>query len=210
MTQEWTDFYGRPLTFKRYLWRIVNHLDFLYNIIQYKPRKVLEIGIGTAAHSFFINNFVPFVVGIDNDLNIIKFAKYSNRCRGKDVKFLVADAFNLPFKENSFSLCFSQGFFEHFNDIETNNLVNEQLRVANSTIFSIPSKNYESKDFGNEKLLTKKEWLQLLISGGKKRQFVINVKYSFTGLRLIGFFILHRYCIGALEVIAFIKKRVTK
>ncbi len=202
----WLDFYGRPLSLKRYLWRILNHVEFLYNIIQLRPKYAIEIGIGTASHSFFVGHFTPFVVGIDNDFQIVKSAKESSKRFGKRARFIVADAFNLPFKKSSFDLCFSQGFFEHFNDKEINSLIDEQLKTADSIIFSVPSYNYQSKDFGNERLLKREEWLELLKLVGGKERFIVRTKYSVVDMKPLGVLMIKNYCIGALEVITFIKK----
>ncbi|MFA5032428.1 MAG: class I SAM-dependent methyltransferase [bacterium] len=205
--REWAEFYGRPLTLKRYLWRIVNHLEFLYNIIQCKPKKAVEIGIGTAAHSFFVSHFVSLVVAVDNDLSIIKFAKTSNKYFGKPVKFVVADAFNLPFKNNSFDLFFSQGFMEHFNEKEINKLAKEQLNVAVSIIFSIPSLYYGIKDFGNEMLLKRKEWLKILKLKKGKEIFIAKAKYSFIDVRLLEFFMLKKWDLKPMEIVIYTKNK---
>lgn len=204
--KEWNDFYGRPPLPKRHLWRIINHPEFLWDILKRRPNKILEVGIGTASHSCFLSYFIPFTVGIDNDFRIAKNAKKGNKKFGKPVRFIVADAFCLPFKKDSLDLCFSQGFFEHFNDKEIENLLNEQLRTSKETMFSIPSYDYARKDYGNERLLKRKEWLKII----KRIKNNTNVKYSFMDMRFLEVLMLRRFCIKSLEVIAFIKRNVKK
>ncbi|MDD5528433.1 MAG: class I SAM-dependent methyltransferase [bacterium] len=204
-TNEWLFFYGRPLTLKRYLWRIANHLEFLHNVIQCKPKKAVEIGIGTAAHSFLVSYFVPFVVAVDNDLSIIKFAKTSNKHFGRPIRFVVADAFNLPFKNSSTDLFFSQGFFEHFNEKEVNELVREQVRIADSTIFSVPSLYYGRKDIDNEWLLKKREWLKLLKPMRGKN--IVKAWYSITGVRLITILTIRNFSPFPPEIIVFARRK---
>jgi hypothetical protein len=204
--KEWLDFYGRPLNLKRYLWRILNHVEFLYDVIRSKPRSIIEIGIGTASHCLSLSHFCALAVGIDDDLRIVKSAVASGRRFGKDVKFVVADAFKLPFKEDSFDLCLSQGFFEHFGDNQVNELVDEQLRVAPSTLLSVPSHNYRRKDYGNERLLTTREWLRIVRIRRRERQVVVRAKYSFVGMRALGFLMLRNYRTGALEVLVSIRR----
>lgn len=199
----WNDFYGKPPRPKRHIWRIINHPEFLWDILRRRPRKILEVGIGTASHSCFLSYFIPLTIGIDNDFRIAQNAKTGNKKFGKPIKFVVADAFHLPFKENSLDLCFSQGFFEHFNNIEIEQLINEQLRISKEGMFSVPSYDYASKDYGNERLLKRKEWLKIL--NATKND--INVKYSFIDMRFLEFFLLKRFCIKSIEVIAFIRKK---
>lgn len=201
--KEWLNFYGRPLTLKRYLWRIVNHLEFLYTIIRQKPKSAIEIGIGTAAHSLFVSHFVPSVIGVDDNLQIVKFAKESSKKLGNSVKFIVASAFNLPFKANSFDLCFSQGFFEHFHNKEVNDIAREQTRIARLIIFSVPSHKYGATPFGDERLLKRSEWSKLL----NRRAFVIRSKYSYIDSRLVGFFMNKNYTLYPLETLIFITQR---
>lgn len=41
-------------------------------------------------------------------------------------------------------------------------LIDEQLRVAKKVVFSVPSKFYRIRDFGNERLLMIKKWGNIL------------------------------------------------
>ena len=91
------------------------------------------------------------------------------------VIFQIADAHNLPFNNDSFDLCFSQGFFEHFDDEDIIKLIQEQLRVAKVIIFSVPTFWYPIQDFGDERLMKKEEWLEIL------SQFNIEKAVYYTG-----------------------------
>ena len=76
--------------------------------------------------------------------------------------FKKADAFNLPFDDDSFDVCFSQGFLEHFSDDDIRKLLREQLRVSRKVLFSVPSFWYPRQDFGDERLMKKEDWLRIL------------------------------------------------
>jgi hypothetical protein len=208
--KEWLDFYGRPLSLKRYLWRILNHVEFLYDAIRSKPKSIIEIGIGTASHCLSISHFCQLTVGIDDDLQIVKSAVASGKRFGKGVKFIVADAFHLPFKEDSFDLCLSQGFFEHFDDDQVNKLVDEQLRIAPSILLSVPSHNYGRKDYGNERLLTAQQWSRIVRLPKRDVQIAVRANYSFVGMRALAFLMLRNYSIGALEILVSIRRLCQK
>ena len=51
---------------------------------------------------------------------------------------------------------------EHFKDNEIVSLLKEQLRVSKRVFFSVPNKNYNHRDFGNERLLYSREWERIL------------------------------------------------
>jgi len=138
------------------------HSYYLFKILKEKPKSVLEVGCGTGSQSSLLSYFIKDVYAIDNNVKVIKMAKNLNKGRNGRVKYIYADAFNLPFENNRFDLCFSQGFFEHFSNKEILSLCKEQLRVANMLFFSVPSDNYFGKDFGNERLLSPKEWYEIL------------------------------------------------
>ncbi|GAI49981.1 unnamed protein product, partial [marine sediment metagenome] len=53
-------------------------------------------------------------------------------------------------------------FFEHFDDANIGKLLREQLRVARMVIFSVPTLWYPRRDFGNERLMEKEDWLRIL------------------------------------------------
>ncbi len=76
------------------------------------------------------------------------------------------DAFNLPFADGAYDVAFSQGFFEHFEDADIENLLREQARVARRVVFSVPNAAYGVQDFGNERLLTKPAWDGLISRSG--------------------------------------------
>ena len=86
-------------------------------------------------------------------------------------------------------------------------MLNEQIRASKAATFSVPSYDYARKDYGNERLLKRKEWLTILQS---KRAADIKVKYSFIDMRFLEVLMLKRFCIKSLEVIAFIKRNVPK
>ena len=102
------------------------------------------------------------MVSIDNNNKILTNARENNKRFKSKVEFKEADAFHLDFPDNNFDIAFSQGFFEHFSDFDINLLLKEQLRVAKKVIFSVPTFYYRNRDFGNERLLLKRHWRDIL------------------------------------------------
>jgi len=74
---------------------------------------ILEVGCGTAQCSLKIRVKGIDIVGADFSASALQLAKkYSTR--NKSVKFVVTDAFSLPFGNNTFDAVWSVGLLEHF------------------------------------------------------------------------------------------------
>lgn len=102
------------------------------------------------------------VTSVDIDPKVIDKARAEAARFNGRVDWTVADAFRLPFPDQSFDLAFHQGLFEHFSNEQIWQMLDEQLRVAKKVIFSVPNQYYPKKDFGNERLMSKKQWDNLL------------------------------------------------
>ncbi len=123
---------------------------------------MLEVGSGSSALSIFLSHLGYKIMSIDNDKGVLDTARENNARLNGRVAFKKADACNLPFEDNCFDVCFSQGFFEHFDDDNIRKLLKEQLRVTNVVVFSVPTFWYPSPDFGDERLMKKEDWLEIL------------------------------------------------
>ena len=159
---DWGQYYDqRPLSLERCINDIWDHKPFLVDVA-FSGRNILEVGTGTGNLSTFLSHLGHNVVSIDNNDHILKLAQHNNTTLKGRVVFVKADAFNLPFDDDSFDVCFSQGFFEHFTDSAIRKLLEEQLRVSEEALFSVPSPWYPGQDFGDERLIKKEDWLRIL------------------------------------------------
>jgi SAM-dependent methyltransferase len=184
MNSDWASYRKWSLSLAR---DVLAHLEFLLLSLITLPRRALEIGTGTGLHSVFISYFGVQVIAIDQDKKVIKMALTNvHRYKAKDVIFVVADALYLPFRNQVFDLCFSQGLLEHFDDNTIRNIVSETLRAAQKIMFSVPSVNYPTHDLGNERLLTPYRWSKILT------KFDAKARYYVLDLQLIKNSLLHR------------------
>lgn len=161
----WEKYYReRSVSLERLINDIWDHKSFLVEITTTgsQNRDILEVGSGSGALSVFLSHVGYKIISIDRDEAVLSIAKQNCAYLDGKVALEIADAYNLPFSNDSFDLGFSQGFFEHFDDEDIRRLLIEQLRVARATVFSVPTFWYPAKDFGNERLMKKEEWLEIL------------------------------------------------
>jgi ubiquinone/menaquinone biosynthesis C-methylase UbiE len=101
-------------------------------LLKYMPQKgrVLDLACGTGGFSFFLEDMGFDVVGLDSSESMIEKAKeYAKEKRSK-VNFVVGDAKELPFEENSFDyVLFIGDSIVHFDPPGLNSAFKEVARV---------------------------------------------------------------------------------
>ena len=174
----WQEFYAEPVSIEKYTRNVSSHSTFLLEIMRAQPkdRKLLEVGCGSGVLSTHLSRVGYEVVSIDNNDVVLAIARDNNAALNGKVTLLEADAHGLPFKGSFFQVCFSQGFFEHFDDAIVCKLLREQLRVAKTVIFSVPTLWYPRQDFGNERLMEREDWLGIL--AGFKVEKAVYYRYA--------------------------------
>lgn len=164
--KQWDDFYAAPRSLPDMLRWAVTHSQLVTEVATYD--RVLEVGTGTGMLSAIISKFCNLTVTLDNSPKVVRTALVLLAQADARVAPVQGDAFHLPFPDQSFGACFSQGLLEHFSDSQIDALVSEQLRVAATTYISVPSAFYPHIGrlgpglVGNERLLTLGHWRRLL------------------------------------------------
>ncbi len=158
----WKEFYPEAHSLETFAGQLSLHSEFISRIMKEQPKKLLEVGVGRGTFIAFFSLAGVECAGIDSDISIVDKYKTFASSLGLKENVRAGDAFYMPFKDKSFDISISQGFFEHFSDEDIRALMDEQLRVAGKVFFSVPSKFYRVKDFGNERLMTIGEWKSIL------------------------------------------------
>ncbi len=174
----WEKYYSKAVSTEHYISDVSNHRPFLFEIIrtQSEHARLLEVGSGSGVHSIFLSQPDYDVISIDNNEGVLAIARENNTALNGRGTFLKGDAYSLPFLDNSFQVCFSQGFFEHFANHDIAKLLEEQLRVARVVIFSVPTLWYPLQEFGDERLMKREDWLEIL--HGFKVDKAVYYKYA--------------------------------
>ena len=101
------------------------------------------------------------------------------------VKTVLGDIRKIPYKDKFFSVTHSSGVFEHYSDKEIVKIINEQLRVSDVCIFSVPTKYFEKKMLGNERFLSRKEWINIINKSNAKIVKKFGYHYKTLGKRIL-------------------------
>lgn len=159
---KWRNYYKSPLTVSTLLGNLYGQRDFLSAIHSLSPKTVLEVGTGSGGMAIFLSWLGMRVTSIDIDQQILSQAEEAQTALGGSAKFEMADGFNLPYGANQFDLAVHQGLLEHFSDAEIRQLLDQQLACCRQVMFSVPNNLYMRKDFGNERLMPKARWEEIL------------------------------------------------
>ncbi len=158
----WNEYYSKKISWKNYLEKLADHSHYLEKVIELNPSSTLEVGCGPGTRSVFLSYLGINAKAIDIDEKIMdQVSAYNRKFKGSLITG-VEDAFNLPYRNKEFDVIFNAGFLEHFHDSDKIKLVKEFTRVAKYYIFIVPNKNYRLRPYGNEDLLTKKQWDNIL------------------------------------------------
>lgn len=87
--------------------------------------KILEVGAQSGLDAEYLSDKGYQLTTVDYNQEAIYLLK-----QREGVKVVKADGLQLPFKDESFNLVYSQGLIEHFREPELNTIVEEQKRVA--------------------------------------------------------------------------------
>ncbi len=178
---DWDAYY---LKHKPSLANILLHWQYLLSILLSNPKNILEIGCGPASHSIFIKRILPSLRLSLLDQDTALLAKIKNKYKKKISAVHCIDLLSKDFGKINFDkpcVVISQGLMEHFGDKEFIEVVNNFQGKAEKMIFSVPSAEYPTKDFGNENLRSKQEVISLLndiegINFKVKRYFDIGIR----------------------------------
>lgn len=175
MAKSWGEFYSSGASFEFLVNNANCHIPMFKSIFDQKPKKILEVGTGTGSMSIFLSYLGFKVTSLDNDLEVLKKARALSRNFNGKVKFQFGDGFKMAFGNGSFDVVFHQGLLEHFSDEQIYKLLDEQLRVSVAVVLSVPNNLYPKKDFGDERLLSKKEWERKL---KKRYELIESIEYN--------------------------------
>ncbi len=163
----WSDFYRGGQTLQAFFASLHHHEPLIREVFASEPKSVLEAGSGPAIMSSFLAMAGMDAIAVDNDAGVLQVARESASRWPVQPEFVEHDIFHLDQLGREVDVVFSQGVLEHFQDDEIRELTRQSLAIAPRFVFSVPSKWYGHKDFGNERLFLADQWAEILEGTGK-------------------------------------------
>ena len=204
MAQEtdWDNFRVGTISSGTFYKRNLIHWDLLRESVRRARGGLLEVGVGSGAQSALASRWVARTVTLDNDHRIMQTALVNLRRFGPSTGAVGGDGFVMPFRDQTFGVAISQGLMEHFKDEQIGALVREQLRVARSVVFSVPSDNYPRQDVGNERLMPPARWLEIVRGQVDTSRFRVAARYYRGDVESLKYSLLARRRLGSFSVLA--------
>ena len=149
-----------------------------------RPARIMEVGLGNGTMSIYFSRDCNYdVYGIDNDIHVLNHNRKINKNLGGHAKFMLVDAFDLDlFQKKFFDVSFSQGTLEHFDNSSIIQLIHKQLEVSKYVLFSVPSLNWPTREFGNERKMSLEDWKVILKNDGFN---VVELEYYKDDLHIV-------------------------
>lgn len=107
----------------------------LVKLSQGKNSNILEIGCGSGIYTLALlkesQNYSGYnATLVDFSPTALSLARKNAAKNGVDVNFVLADAFNLPFPDETFDIVWNGGVNEHFENQKRQSIFNEMARVC--------------------------------------------------------------------------------
>ena len=161
MTNLWGNFYQKKLNDSYLSYLKSSYSPFINEIngLLRKGFKVAEMGCGMGNITKILHesrddfNSICF----DNNVDMLRLSEFN---LGNDFIVRKHDIVNLL--EESFDLIHSHGVLEHLSIDEMKQVIKNQLKMSKRLVHYVPTSKYSYKSFGDEKLLSIKEWKEAL------------------------------------------------
>ncbi|MEW6097443.1 MAG: class I SAM-dependent methyltransferase [bacterium] len=100
-------------------------------------KKILELGCGTGEYTLRLANTASKIIAIDVSIPLIQQAK--QKVKSSDVYFVVSNAENLPFKDNTFNAVVGNAVLHHLNLNKTLDEIKRVLKSDGKIAFTEPN-----------------------------------------------------------------------
>jgi len=121
-----------PCSFwEQYYQEIIKYISRLLSYKKNHPIKILELGCGSGKGSLLLSKDIhlTLVDFSEEALNLARFFSQKLK-RGKKVKYINADIFDVPLHDNSYDLVWNAGTIEHYKEREIIALIKKMVRLT--------------------------------------------------------------------------------
>lgn len=145
-------------------------------------KRIIEIGAGSGATSIKLAEYGAFVVTADYSTNSVRLIRQNASNQKVTLSCVQADGFHLPFKDNSFDICFHQGLLEHY--ITYDEMLAEQNRILKKDgilLVDVPQ-SFSFYTIKKRFLMARGKWFagwETDFTEGSLRKILTNAGFSF-------------------------------
>lgn len=161
--KNWDEYFKTKMKLKK---------KFLKQVLKYYDgeKPVLECGAGTGKFSAYLASKGVKVYAMDLEQAMVEQARELSKhvSPENEVNVFQGDIRNIPFENKFFSVTHSSGVMEHYTDEEIAEIINEQLRVSDICVFSVPTPYFEKKMLGNERFMKRNKWREIINKSNAK------------------------------------------
>ena len=132
--------------------------------------RVLEVGCGAGILTALLSHYGYRVVGVDNDPEIVNYAREMAAYFRSNATIERASAEDLSAYHGRFDLAFSLGVVEHFDADVSVDLMREQARCAPLIVAAIPTRytKYTPEGLTDARIYTRRQFERLVRKAGLK------------------------------------------
>lgn len=142
--------------------RAGNHAAYLQKVIKYTNGRAIEVACGTGTQTLAVNPYIDGTVGVELDPDRIKLTYARGQRFGSESHFVRGDMFDLPFPDNTFSVGFNSGVFQHFDADGIDLFLSELARVSRDfLVLSVANRWYPHSGRASRRLLSHDRWCKI-------------------------------------------------
>lgn len=159
---EWVDFYRARMN-DGYKQHIKAKYSFLINAIttiSNKKSPIVEMGCGIGSISYHTQHLGVSHILTDNDEGMLDLSQVNVKNGLFYQHNLLNDTYDL-LKVFKPQIIHGHGVIEHFQNDEIEHIIKNQMDNSKWVFHYVPSNKYKSPSFGDERLMSMKEWKQI-------------------------------------------------
>jgi 2-polyprenyl-3-methyl-5-hydroxy-6-metoxy-1,4-benzoquinol methylase len=218
MTDRWKEFIakgvaaaGGPVPFALSQWTFLLPVYAAIRAAVPAGARLLDVGTGAGMFAALVAHHGFDVVAVDEDPEIVEYAKEIAAYLRSPVRIERADAFDLSRYRDRFDLVFSLGVVEHFDRADTVRLIAEQARCGPRVMVSVPTSfTRHAGPITDERIYTRTQLARIVSDAGLTvtRSFAYGDVPGATGLALsrvlpkVGYRALQQFCGYSMAVCA--------
>ena len=152
----WSNFYSTRIGNGYFNYAQVRYKNFIQSILNTPSKSFREEGCGIGT----ISRAIMSIYG-ENCIQLFDYDKDQVELAKKNLNISFIKQGDIFKNHGQVDCIFSHGVLEHFSNEQIFNILNRQKQEAKYVIHYVPTNNYESPSFGDERLMPIEWWVKM-------------------------------------------------